>query len=380
MGQLRPDDAALLAQAGFSLGAYAAYFTALDLVGAFITIGVAGLIVWGRSRDWMALFVSMLLPTAATALPIVTVLETVPGGWASVIVGVLRALFASSMVPFFYLFPDGRFVPRRTAWLTIGWVSYTLAGLFFPALRPPVAFGRGLNSQEAPVILWIMLWFLSGILAQVWRYRRVSDAIQRQRTKWVVVGLVSLVILFVAGVLTLTSESFAESGAVFVAARLIGPTLILLGFMTAALSIGLSALRYRLWDVDIIIRRTLIYTLLTGLLALMYFSSVVLLQSLFRLIAGQAESPLVTVLSTLAIAVLFGLVRRGVQNFIDRRFYRQKYDAAKTLADFAATARDETNLDRLTARLVEVVNETMQPESVSLWLKPTKDDRRKMEA
>jgi hypothetical protein len=118
--------------------------------------------------------------------------------------------------------------------------------------------------------------------------------------------------------------------------------------------------------VDPIIRRTLVYSILTGLLALIYFSGVVLIQQVFR-VEGQAQW--VTVLSTLAIAALFSPLRRRVQNVIDRRFYRRKYDAAKTLAAFAITARDETDLDRLTARLVEVVQETMQPAHVSLWLK-----------
>jgi hypothetical protein len=134
-------------------------------------------------------------------------------------------------------------------------------------------------------------------------------------------------------------------------------------------------MRYRLWDIDLVIRRTLQYSLLSGLLALTYFGLVIVLQSIFTAFGGQ-RSELVTVLSTLAIAALFLPLRRRVQDFIDKRFYRQKYDAQKVLAEFAATCRDETDLDKLTARLVEVVQETMQPERVSLWLKKTGDPRR----
>jgi len=156
-------------------------------------------------------------------------------------------------------------------------------------------------------------------------------------------------------------------------------TAIFLSLLLIPLSIGLAILRSRLWDIDILIRRTLVYSALSGLLALIYFGGVVVLQSLFRAVTGQGQNQLVTVVSTLAIAALFLPLRRRVQDVIDRRFYRKKYDAAKTLAAFAATCRDETDLDKLTASLIAVVQETMQPEHVSLWLRnystPTRQAR-----
>jgi hypothetical protein len=148
-----------------------------------------------------------------------------------------------------------------------------------------------------------------------------------------------------------------------------------LGLNVIPVSFTLAIMRSRLWAIDVLIRRTVIYSILTTLLALTYFGNVIILQSVFAAVGGQ-RSELAIVASTLAIAALFLPLRRRVQSAIDRRFYRRKYDAAKTLAAFGQTARDETDLEKLAARLIEVVQETMQPTHVSLWLKTTADHRR----
>ena len=143
------------------------------------------------------------------------------------------------------------------------------------------------------------------------------------------------------------------------------------------LTIGVAVLRYRLWDIDIVIRRTLVYSILTVILTLIYFDSVMMLQGLLTAAGGRQlglsaveDMPVVTVISTLLIAALFTPLRRRIQIYIDRRFYRQKYDAEKVLAALSATMRDETDLDRLTISIVGVVEETMQPLHVSVWLVP----------
>ncbi|MCB0012913.1 MAG: hypothetical protein KDE34_13460, partial [Anaerolineales bacterium] len=132
-------------------------------------------------------------------------------------------------------------------------------------------------------------------------------------------------------------------------------------------SFAIAILRYRLFDINVIIRKTLVYALLSGLLALVYLGSVVLLQTIFDSVA-QERSPFIIVVSTLLIAALFAPLRQRIQAFIDRRFYRQKYDAQQILAQFAETARDQVEVDALTAELRRVVQETMQPETLFLWL------------
>ena len=150
-------------------------------------------------------------------------------------------------------------------------------------------------------------------------------------------------------------------------------TIATVALLIFPITFAIAILRYRLWDIDVIIRRTLIYSVLTAVLALVYFTSVIVLQQLFRFVTGQS-SDLAIILSTLGIAALFNRLRWGVQNAIDRRFYRRKYDAAQVLATFSAALRDEVELDQLTNKLLNVVGETMQPEQVSLWLRADNKD------
>jgi hypothetical protein len=227
---------------------------------------------------------------------------------------------------------------------------------------------------SVPFLPSASLFLLPGLImslgaVQVYRYRRVSTPVQRQQTKWVVLGVA---VGFVVFVITLgLSISFPDFSSHDTVLYLITAGISSLSNLLVPLSFGLALLRYRLWDVDTLINKALVYGLLIGLLGALYGGLILGLESLAGLFGGTAvQNPVVLVVSTLAIAVLFQPVRRRIQHLIDRRFYRKKYDAEQVLAAFSATLRQETDLEQIRAQLIAVVQETMQPAHVSLWLRP----------
>jgi hypothetical protein len=257
------------------------------------------------------------------------------------------------------LFPDGRFVTRWAPWLLLCWI---VAGMVFLLFRDA--------SFALPV--YDLVWHVALVLiliAQVYRHHRASNPLQRQQTKWILFGgSVTIIIIVGLTVPLYLFPSLGQAGSFY--QLVIGPA-YLVTTLIFPLSLGLAILRYRLWDIDIIIHRTLVYSTLTVLLAAVYFGLVFALQFLLRGLISQT-SGVAIVVSTLAIAALFQPLRRRIQRLIDRRFYRRKYDAARTLAAFSATIRDEVDLNQLSAHLIAVVEETMQPAHVSLWLSPPK--------
>jgi hypothetical protein len=201
---------------------------------------------------------------------------------------------------------------------------------------------------------------------QVYRYRRVSSQAQRQQTKWVVFGTT----VGVAGTFPLQLPvDLSLVGGDTPLTLLFLKVGFALSFLLVPLSIGVAVLRSHLFDIDVLINRTLVYGSLTATLVALYFGGIVLLQRLFVVLTGE-RSTLAVVASTLVIAALFNPLRRRIQTFIDRRFYRRKYDARKTLEAFSSKLRDETDLETLNKELVGVVRETMQPAHTSLWLRP----------
>jgi len=200
----------------------------------------------------------------------------------------------------------------------------------------------------------------------MYRYRKGANSVERQQTKSVIFGIVVLASTVMPWVPVFGGGLDIPSGQPRLLANISTWTLIYLGQYFLPVAITIAILRYKLWNIDIIIRRTLVYSLLTLTLGLIYLGCILVSRTLVAPLTGASD--LAIVISTLAIAALFMPLRRRIQNSIDRRFYRRKYDAAMVLAAFGTTARDETDLDGLTGELLRVIYETMQPEFVGLWL------------
>ena len=271
------------------------------------------------------------------------------GFFSYVIFGVL---LAPSLLAFTLLFPQPKQAIRSHPKLMLIPVLLGLGVLF-----AVVALG-------IPTFGWLgtLGMFIASLISLVHSGLTQRDAVSRAQMRWVIGGFVLGLGLFMLNfplAFNLISNPLLLNLAMAASS---------LGFVVIGIFLSVAVLRYRLFDIDIIVRKTLQYALLTGLLALVYFGSVILLQSLFENLTGR-ESPIVIVISTLAIAALFNPLRLQVQSFIDRRFFRRKYNAEQTLTNFSKIARDEVDMQVLTVAMLNVVEETMQPEAVTVWLK-----------
>jgi len=285
-------------------------------------------------------------------------------------------LFATYL---FLLFPEGRLLSRR--WRPLAWLSgavIVVLSLGFGLAPGPVAIlpGKIRNPFGLEGLPWLstaanvgfpllVLCILASVVSLVLRYRR-SRGEEREQIKWIAFAASVVGVLFLIGVvISLSYGSEPPSWTELL------DVLTVVSYTGVPIAVGFAVLRYRLYDIDVIINRTLVYGTLSASLALVYFGGVATTQTVFRALTGQEEQPqLAVVVSTLLIAALVNPLRRRIQSFIDRRFYRKKYDARKTLETFSAKLRDETDLDALNAELVGVVRETIQPAHVSLWLHP----------
>jgi hypothetical protein len=276
------------------------------------------------------------------------------------------------------LFPDGRLPSGR--WRSFAWLVgiAAIVGVAVQALLPvptcevcPIENPLGIEGLEsvAELVDALVEAFLVGVLGSLaltslfLRFRRASG-VEHQQIKWLVF---IFSVLFLGATLAYIVYSATEARW----AWSVGQSLLAVGSVGVPIAMGVAILRYRLYDIDSLINRTLVYGSLTLLLAAVYFGGVTLTEAIFRTLTGQEEQPqLAIVVSTLVIAALLIPLRRRIQSFIDRHFYRRKYDAGKTLEAFSAKLREETDLDTLNNELVGVVRETMQPAHVSLWLSP----------
>jgi hypothetical protein len=289
------------------------------------------------------------------------------------------------LFPIFFillLFPTGSPVSPRWRWVSL----YVLGvSIFFFVV---IAFQKGISSPNSdwfvanPIGFIPMDWFekylivpfavgllsttVLCVISMIVRYRH-TPAMEREQIKWLLYACGLFAATYILNILAYFNSQVWGTGPGWVY------FLMPLGMMTIPAAIAIAILRYHLWDIDVIIRRTLVYGGLTATLALVFFGGVALLQEVIGRTSGTQNSPVAIVISTLTIAALFTPLRRRIQRDIDRRFYRKKYDAQKTLESFAATVRDEVELEQISVHLLAVIQETMQPEGVSLWLKPGKN-------
>jgi hypothetical protein len=317
-------------------------------------------------------YVDTLVESPATITPFLWLVLWIDG-WSWI-----PAIFPIFLIPLH--FPTGRPHSPRWGWVNrfaiALWVIFITLVSFSETIGPleetwvapnPIGFISFDQFWGLFINLWgigLILTVLAGVMSLFIRYRQ-AKSVERQQIKWLLFGGSFFALYFVF------SFYFNDESRQIWWIDL----MFISSILTIPIAIAIAILRYRLYDIDIIIRRTAVYASLTAALGLIYFGSVVVLQT----VVGRAtaeQSPLVIVFSTLLIAALFSPLRRRIQSFIDRRFYRNKYDAAQMLAQFAVAARDEVDMETLSAALLRVVEQTMQPEQTSLWLQPSKGVRK----
>jgi hypothetical protein len=357
-----PDHLRQLQQLGLSPGFLAAYQIGWDVGTTLFYTALAALIFWRRSVDRMALFCAYMLVLfgGATYTGLLDVgLRTAAPAWYW-LVGGLELVAQVSVPTFFLLFPSGRFVPRWTRW---GVLVFALDEVWYVFLSDAY-----LGQFTGPISLVFAVLILSVVTLQVYRFRRASTFRERQQTKWVVFGLVAALggfgLFLIISNLFLPIDLLSSSAAGVLLPNTVTDVLLLF----IPISIAIAILRSRLYDIDTLINKALVYGLLSALLATIYVGLILGLQALLGGLLHQTNA-IALVVSTLAIYALFRPLRRRIQAVIDRRFYRRKYDATKTLAAFSATLRQEVDLAALSEHLVGVVQETMQPAHLSLWLR-----------
>ncbi len=362
-----------------------------NLVVAALAFSTVGALIASRRREnpigWLLLGTGILYAVETftgnySTYALFTEAGSLPGGVLAAWLTNWVWIFGGSLIPFVFLFfPDGRLPSPRwrpLAWLVIINAALAVAPYAFapgpledfsegsPVINP-VGIERSatlLNLFERVSILLLFPVALGLILAFFVRFRRARGE-ERQQIKWVAYA----VALFAAVIIVVSIWPSLD-------VSVTGSVLFFAAFLALPSSMALAILKYRLYDIDVVINRTLVYGSLTAMLALLYFGAVAITQMLFRALTGEEQqSQLAIVVSTLAIAALFGPLRRRIQSVIDRRFYRRKYDAAKTLEVFNARVRDEADLDVLGTELKKVVRQTMAPSHISLWLRGPEDGR-----
>jgi hypothetical protein len=345
---------------GLSIEFYATLFLAVQVLYILVCVGIALLIVLKKPGQWVPLGVSCFLlgfsayegvdyPALAATYPLLHLPSQLLIGLGMGLLGMYALL----------TFPNGRFVSR---WVLGYFLFQALEGVCALFISTPVftVFDTLVGLSSFPIILGIL----------IYRYRALLNAKERVATKWLIVGWSIFLPVVILSYLVLAVTPAGSFVLIFVAFA---------GFFGCGINIAgllMAVLYANAFDIDVFVRRTLVYTLLTATLAVLYVGLILGSQVAFATFSPQAsQSPLILVASTLIIAALFQPLRNGIQRTIDRRFYRRKYDAARTIAAFSAALRQEVDLNQLHEQLLATVQETMQPVSLSLWIRPLKQQK-----
>lgn len=353
---------------GLSSLAYSMFMNGATVLAVAASWILGGMILWRQGASWIGWSISLVL--IILPITIISDSDNLAANYPRIFIPSVILSFVGTFIMFlfFYLFPNGRFYPR---WAIIPFItSFLFFTIFSFETLGLISLPPLVNQAGTILILTIIL--MAGVF-QILRYQRNSTTLERQQTKWLLLGIIFIILCFPLWFLFFGEEVSIPPGYPRLLASMGGWFVIMLLTTALPVTMAVAIQRYRLWDIDLVIRRTLQYSLLTGLLVLVYFGSVLLLQSVVESLTGQ-QSLFVIVISTLVIAALFNPLRIRVQDFIDRRFYRSKYDAEKVLAQFAATGRDEVDLDQLSEHILAVVEQTMSPEHVSLCLVGLEDE------
>lgn len=353
-----------LLRRALSQDVYAIAALSLEVLFVLSLALAAAAVLWRNRSDWRPLFFAAAFVTYAVWVTPTLDALTLPSVFR-IVSDLTQAAGLIMAIHFFMLFPDGRFVPGWARLNALFWSVYCLAWGFFPGM--PLTLKNPFEASFGAFLTLMLLGWALGLVAQTIRYRRASPR-QRAQTKWVLLVVAGACVAYAC--VYLPDVFLPASGGMRLLYDLFSVPLFWLLAVPMPIAFVIAMLRYSLFDVDLIINRTLVYTTLTATLVLVYISVVVLLQTVFRTGLGN-DSQLVVVASTLAVAALFNPLRARIQSFIDRRFYRRKYDAVKTLERFSAKLRDGTDLDSLGGDLVAVLTETVQPEWVGLWIRPS---------
>jgi hypothetical protein len=374
---------------GLSINFPALYSIGTEILTLVFFIGTASVLLWSKSRDWMTILVATsLLTMGVSAYPTLDAFASTHPQWL-LPVQLIQAVGFGSALLVFYLFPTGKFIPHWTLPLTIIWGIWMMGWTATPESLPVDVESWPVLLQSTLLFVFrtdvvsiaetydhirlyslgvvIAFWFGSGIFAQLYRFKHHSDPTQRQQTKWVVLGISAAAIGYLLTYFIFGPASGNHSNIANVVLDLASKTMLSVCLMLVPLAIGISILRFQLWNVDFLINQTLVYSALTAFVGLFYIADVILLQAIFRAFTGRS-SDVAIVISTLVIGAIFLPLRQRLQNFIDRLFFREKVDFRKAFTDFSLEIRTIIDLDELLSVLATRVTNLLHIQHAAVFL------------